>query len=202
MLYKDFNNFTKRNLKVIKNNFIVITGGPGGGKSTLLKALEERGYRSIEETARMIIKERLSEGLSPRPEPDEFAKVIYHRDYENFINNLNVTEPIFFDRSFMDSALMVYIADMEYYKMIRQFIKSSRYNEKVFITPPWEEIFCQDDERDQTFEEAKEIYKELYNWYELNGYEVKVLPKDSVENRIEFIVSELHIPQVKADSKV
>ncbi|MBT13409.1 MAG: hypothetical protein CMI02_15405 [Oceanospirillaceae bacterium] len=40
----------------------VVTGGPGGGKSTLLDALAERGYRIAPEAARRLIKERLAAG--------------------------------------------------------------------------------------------------------------------------------------------
>jgi predicted ATPase len=174
-----------------KNNFIIITGGPGGGKSTLLAALEEKGYQHVGESARIIIKERLDSGLSPRPEPAEFAKLLFHMDYENYINNLNHSEILFFDRSFLDSAGMVYETDIAYYRRIRELIISHKYCNKVFITPPWEEIYTNDTERDQTFEQSEIIYNNIYNWYMLNGYEPVVIPKDTVEKRVEFILSEI-----------
>ena len=39
------------------NRRFVVTGGPGGGKSTLLEALAERGYRVAPEAARRLIGE-------------------------------------------------------------------------------------------------------------------------------------------------
>jgi len=47
-------------------NYYVITGGPGVGKTTLLNALEIKGMRVIPEDARQIIKEQMQtngEGL-------------------------------------------------------------------------------------------------------------------------------------------
>ena len=58
------------------NSRFVCTGGPGAGKTTVLEALQARGYRFTTDSARTIIKDRLRRGLSPRPEPKEFAQLI------------------------------------------------------------------------------------------------------------------------------
>ena len=81
-----------------KDNFVVITGGPGAGKTTVLDALAELGHKFVGETARTIIKERLSRGLTPRPNPDEFARQIFDVDFKNYINHINTSQPVFFDR--------------------------------------------------------------------------------------------------------
>ena len=46
---------------------IVITGAHGAGKTALLLALHARGYTIVGDTARRIIQERHTRGLSPRP---------------------------------------------------------------------------------------------------------------------------------------
>lgn len=74
-------------MNLIKNNFIVITGGPGCGKSTLLEALCENGFKYLSETGRFIIKERLSKGLTPRPNLEDFSIQMFQMDHENYINN-------------------------------------------------------------------------------------------------------------------
>mgnify|MGYP001996746728 CR=1 FL=1 len=58
-----------RELVVPMSKRFVVTGGPGGGKTTLLDALAARGHRVAPEAARRIIKKRLAAGLSPRPSP-------------------------------------------------------------------------------------------------------------------------------------
>ena len=70
-----------------KHNFYIITGGPGGGKTSLLESLASKGYNCIPETARQIIKERLSKGLTPRPDAKTFAREIFDQDWKNFISN-------------------------------------------------------------------------------------------------------------------
>jgi predicted ATPase len=66
---------------------IVITGAPGAGKTTLLLALQARGYTIVGDTARAVIQDRRSRGLSPRPEPYAFAEEVLRIDVENFVHH-------------------------------------------------------------------------------------------------------------------
>jgi predicted ATPase len=63
------------------------------------------------------------------------------------------------------------------------------YNKKVFLAPPWEEIYCNDTERKQSFEEALEVYDNIFKIYSDFRYEIIELPKTSVENRADFVIS-------------
>jgi predicted ATPase len=80
---------------------------------------------------------------------------------------------------------------MESYNKVKGIHLANRYNNRVFITPPWKEIYRNDRERDQTFEQSIEVYKRLEKWYGEHGYEMVVLPKDTVENRAKFILSQV-----------
>ena len=42
-----------------KSNAIIITGGPGMGKTSVIEQLSEMGYHSVEETGRSIIQKEL-----------------------------------------------------------------------------------------------------------------------------------------------
>jgi predicted ATPase len=171
-----------------KRNFYVITGGPGGGKTSLLECLASKGYHYVPETAREIIKDRLLQGLSPRPDPRSFAEQIFVNDWSNFISHPD-SSILFFDRSFMDSAFLLFDADPDAYHKIKDTQLNNRYNNTVFITPPWREIYRTDSERDQSFDEAIRVYERLENWYHEHGYDIAVVPKDTVENRTTFILS-------------
>jgi predicted ATPase len=120
---------------MIKQNFYVITGGPGGGKTSLLNFLASKGYDYVPETAREIIKQRLSHGLPPRPDPATFAQQMFFKDFDNYISNSNTTSLLFFDRSFIDSANLLYNSDPDTYNKIKNTHLINRYNQKVFITP-------------------------------------------------------------------
>jgi Predicted ATPase len=174
-----------------KNNFYLITGGPGAGKTSLLENLASKGYNYIPETARQIIKDRLSKGLSPRPDARIFAQEIFDKDWKNFISNSHLSSLLFFDRSFMDSACMLFESDRDSYAKIRNSHLTNRYNNKVFITPPWKEIYRNDSERDQSFEQSIEVYERLEKWYKEHDYDIIVLPKDTVEMRANFILGQM-----------
>ena len=174
-----------------KHNFYIITGGPGGGKTSLLENLATHGYNFVPETARQIIKQRLAKGLAPRPDPGTFAQQIFVQDWKNFVSNSDLSSLLFFDRSFMDSACMLLDSDSKSYDNIRNTHLTNRYNNKVFITPPWKQIYRTDDERDQSFEQSIEVYQRLAKWYKEHDYDVIVLPKDTIENRTKFILTQL-----------
>ena len=174
-----------------KDNFYIISGGPGGGKTSLLQFMALKGVTYIPETAREMIRDRLSKGLSPRPEPDIFAQQMFFKDYTNYISNSDTQSLLFFDRSFIDSAGLLYNSDINTYNKIRNTHLVNRYNNKVFITPPWKEIYRNDSERDQTFEQSIAVYRQVCDWYTKNEYEIVVIPKDTIENRVGFILAQV-----------
>ena len=178
---------------MIRNNLFVITGGPGGGKTILLESLAARGFAIVPETARQIIRDRIRKGLAPRPAPHVFARQIFETDLVNYTSIMDEVEIRFFDRSFLDSSLMLYQDDRDYYGSIMNHIITQRYNRRVFITPPWKEIYRNDRERDQTFEEAVSIYERLYQWYEKNEYQLIVLPKEPLETRVNFVIEQVQV---------
>ncbi|MFT4152907.1 AAA family ATPase [Parafilimonas sp.] len=175
-----------------KNNFYIITGGPGAGKTTLLENLSTKGYSFVPETARQIIKNRLALGQSPRPDPLSFAKDIFDTDYLNFRNNNDVISILFFDRSFLDSAWQIATSDINEYNLKKDILQTHRYNNKVFIAPPWKDIYQTDAERDQTFEQSIVVFEQLCNWYLKHNYDIVELPKTTVDNRITFVLN--HLP--------
>jgi len=146
----------------------------------------------MSESGRDIIKQRKNKGLPPRPDPAEFAMQMFQRDYENFNNNREKAETLFFDRSFLDSAMLIYQTDKAYFGQISDIIKTDRFNTKVFLTPPWQEIYTNDNERDQTFGESIHIFENLSQWYKLQGYIPLIIPMGSVAIRTEFILNEIN----------
>ena len=62
-----------------------------------------------------------------------------------------------------------------------------RYHSRAFIAPPWEEIFRQDRERKQDFDEAVRTHGALASTYAEFGYQLVELPRASVESRVQFV---------------
>src|SRR5262245_1141912 len=87
---------------------VIVTGGPGAGKTTLLCELAARGYKTVEESARAIIAERLARGESPRPDPLAFAREIVRRDVEKYLQQRQNSNWVFFDRGVVEAIGMLH----------------------------------------------------------------------------------------------
>ena len=151
------------------NYKFVLTGGPGAGKTTVLKALSQSGYFCAPESARKIIKTRLSKGLSRRP--TDFARQILESDDLQYHKKDNVSRPCFFDRGVLDALYMLDASNEMSVQEIDAYIEKYSYNNIVFLFPHWQEIYRNDNERDQTFAMALEVYKGIKEWYLKQGYE-------------------------------
>jgi predicted ATPase len=66
-----------------------------------------------------------------------------------------------------------------------------RYARRVFMTPPWKELFSGDAERHHSFEDAEAEYVGLLKSYTANGYEVVLIPKGTPAERANFLERQL-----------
>jgi len=73
------------------------------------------------------------------------------------------------------------------------YIRRYPCNRDVFLFPPWEDIYTIDEERDQTWSEAADVYIGLKHWYLQHGYELIEVPKTSVISRAAFIINHIEI---------
>ncbi len=173
-----------------RNRRFVFTGGPGAGKTTLLDALGVRGYRCVPETARAIIKARIEAGLSPRPQPKEFATMIFEADVRNY-RGASSRKTTFFDRSVIDALGMMKESAAMSSADIEENLRRYVYNKTVFLLPPWEAIYHVDEERDQSFADAVRVFGSLRAWYASCGYDLLEVPVGPVDMRVEFVTSQV-----------
>src|ERR1700760_2492162 len=90
----------------MKENFFIITGGPGVGKTTLLQELQKRSFTCIPEVARQIIKEEAdtSGDALPWKNKELYLQKMFDRSVESYLSvNVNANSMIFFDRGIPDS---------------------------------------------------------------------------------------------------
>ena len=61
----------------------------------------------------------------------------------------------------------------------------------VFFTPFWEAIYTRDDQRLESMEKAQKISIAIKNIYDSFSYNIIELPKVSVDDRTDFILSKI-----------
>lgn len=174
------------------DRFVVISGCSGGGKSTLLLELKRRGYEVVEEPGRRIIKEELSGSGRALPWVNlaafaERAVEMALRDRERAQSLPGV---VFFDRGLIDAAGALEHATG---KPVLKIYSEERYNCRVFMTPPWAEIFANDGDRRHNLKDAIEEYQRLLAAFESLEYQTEVLPKVGVAQRADIVLEALEL---------
>jgi len=170
---------------------IVITGGPGAGKTTLLLALQARGFTIVGDSPRAIIQDRVRRGLSPRPVAHEFVRETLRMDIANFVQHAATPGHVFFDRSVLDALCGLDSVTPLNEGELSTWLSTYRYFPKVFLLPPWKEIYVNDAERDHTFEHAEWVNSITLEWYSRCGYQLIEVPKVSVDERCTFVLQAL-----------
>ena len=176
----------------------IMTGGPGAGKTTILQALAERGYRYVAESARAIIRERLAHGLRPRPPLAQFGHEILQRDITRYRETRVTDHPVFFDRGIVDALRMLDHQQALAPGEVEAYVRSFPYHKVVLLMPPWEAIYRTDSERDQTFAEAVQVCEGLRTWYARWGYETMEVPRTAIDQRVNFILQTIEYTLTKA----
>jgi predicted ATPase len=172
-----------------RDNFIIITGCSGGGKSTILSGLSRKGYLVVPEPGRQIVKEQESIGGYGLPwkNLDHFLELALSRYIFQYNSQKEKQKYVFFDRGILDSVQLKSSQARHFEKAAEKY----RYNLKVFMLPPWLEIYKSDSERKHSFEDAVKEYEELLIKYKKFGYEVILVPKMEVKKRVDFILKNL-----------
>jgi predicted ATPase len=171
---------------------VVLSGCSGGGKSTLLSELARRGFSTIAEPGRRIVEEELRNQGKALPWLDlaAFARRAIDMAAEDRLLAASKTGWIFFDRGLVDAALALQYATGRAASDILD--RYERYHCRVFLTPPWPEIYVSDSQRRHTLQEAVSEYERLLAAYAQFGYETIILPRIDVGARADFVLS--HLP--------
>ncbi|MGY0392689.1 AAA family ATPase [Bizionia sp. KMM 8389] len=172
-------------------NKIVITGGPGTGKTSIINELLNREFICLEEISRQITLKAREDGVDQLflTQPLLFSEMLLEGREAQFHEAHSKAENlIFLDRGIPDVlAYMDFIGD-NYPEKFIESCQKHRYDH-VFILKPWKDIFISDSERYENFEQAEQIHDNLLNTYKKYGYQLVDVPFDTVENRTDFILN-------------
>ena len=174
------------------NRFFVLTGGPGAGKTTLIEALKARGFATTVEAGRSVIREEVEHGGDALPWVDRgrFAERMFERELRSYRQAERQDGQVFFDRGLPDTIGYLRLEGLEVPVRMEEEAWRLRYNGRVFVAPPWKEIYGRDEERRQDWEVAVRTHAVMVETYTELGYELIELPLVSVAQRAAFVLAE------------
>ena len=176
------------------SRFVIISGCSSGGKSTLIDELARRGYPTVAEPGRRVVREELASGGTALPWADTAAFVdrilaLARADYMERSREPGWT---FFDRGLFDAVSA--LGEVKGTGLVPELLADFPYHRRVFLAPPWPEIYARDAERKHGLAEAEIEHRRLAQQYPALGYEVVELPKIGVAERADFVERTLATP--------
>lgn len=168
----------------------VVTGAPGSGKSTLLAGVALRGVATGPEVARAILQS--PGGMEMRAErPIAFAMAMLEAQLASWEKSGADDGPFLFDRGFPDIVGFLRLESLPVPPVIDAACRECRYEGPTFHAPPWREIYRQDAERIQSWEEAVESDAAVIGAWRDYGYSPITLPFADPAARAQFVLDRL-----------
>lgn len=180
----------------MSNCKVVISGGPGSGKTMLISLLQNRGFQTVEEFSRTVILQGFEAGYKNyfKSDPEGFSKILLEGRIKQWQKAhalpLNAKKPyVFFDRGIPDTYAYLQAEG----KNISLWEKQAALYayDHIFLLEPWLEIYHTDNERLEPFEEAKRYYLAIKKVYEALQCPIDIVPKSTPEIRLQFILNVL-----------
>ena len=167
---------------------ILITGGPSTGKTELVSELERHGFYCFHEISREITQKMRKKGIKQffLENPIKFSKELFKLRYKQYKLNINLSTYSVYDRGPIDVLAYLNFKNIEIPKNLVSTSKKINYD-YIFILRPWKEIYINDSERYETFEQSLDIDRSLQQTYESFNLSLTEIPKISTKERIKFI---------------
>lgn len=181
----------------MKPKKIVITGGPGTGKSSIMQQLEAQGACCFHEISRQVTLDARKNGVEQLflTDPVYFSQKLLEGRIRQFKEAENETNPlVYFDRGIPDVKAYLDFSNTPHPPIFLEAGRQYRYD-VVFMLPLWEEIYISDNERYENYAQAVEIHHALVMHYTELGYRPIEIPVGSVAGRATFILEYLKASQ-------
>ncbi|MCG1036430.1 AAA family ATPase [Polaribacter sargassicola] len=172
---------------------ILLIGGPGTGKTSVLNELISRDFFCFPEVSREVTLKAQEQGIDQLflTNPLLFSEMLLEGREQQYLDaEKSDAEIIFFDRGIPDVHAYMDFFNTEYPTIFLEKSRKYKYD-KVFHFSPWKEIHITDNERYESFEETVEIDSFLTKTYKELGYNIINVPMASIKKRTDFIINTL-----------
>lgn len=171
---------------------IVLTGGPGGGKTTLIELLKAKGHICFDEISREQIEraKHNSHAHAFADNPIAFSQPLWkgrirqYHDAQKVLNQEN-TAHVFFDRGLPD--VVAYLSPTERQKTQWEDALNQYRYDLVFLLQPQRSFYQKDNQRMENYAEALRLHHSIKSVYEQLGPVIEV-PFLSPADRLVFIL--------------
>lgn len=176
---------------MFKQQKVVLTGAPASGKTSLLEHIKHIDIQCYAEVSRDVIATAKANGaIMPFKEnPLAFSEALFERRLHDYFEYTDKPVQVY-DRGIHDVVAYLRELGCETPCGMQTDCETLTYD-KVFIFPPWKEIFTKDAERIEDFSEAVKLHHALLETYSYFGMECIEVPKSSIDNRFEFILKHI-----------
>ena len=178
----------------ISTGWMVVTGAPGSGKTTLVAELESSGWRVIHDPARQVLEEH-ARPTSPTGR-EEYARIQQEilRRMCDTADHLDPQETLFFDYALPDNLAFLSVAGLPW---TEEHIRAAcRYKYRhVFVleNPSTVGEVERDLVRTESAEERRWIYHLLLEIYALLGMAMTTVSWTSVSSRLKVLTGSSHL---------
>ncbi|GAA4896302.1 ATP-binding protein [Flaviramulus aquimarinus] len=179
---------------------IVITGGPGTGKTSIINTLKIKKFHCFDEVIRTLTlevknevstSEHISNPIAFANDPMTFNTRLLNGRIDQFKQAGTLNKNLnFFDRGIPDVLAYMDYFNQQYGNLFTEACQTHVYTH-VFLLPPWKSIYKTDNERFETFEEAVKIHNFLEHTYKKFGYNVIEVPFGTIEDRTNYIINNI-----------
>jgi len=123
----------------------------------------------------------------PDRNPSRFVELLLRRSIEKHREALGNDGTVLFDRGVPDCVAYAEWLGADPGPSV-DAAALHRYDSRVLVARPWNEIYGTDDERKMTFEATVTFQRVLERAYERAGYTLVEIPRGSIEDRTAFVV--------------
>jgi len=127
--------------------------------------------------------------ILPSVDRTAFMEAVLARSIQDYEKAKSLKGPVFFDRGIPEWLRFLATSANPNAIAATRF----RYAGTVFVAEPWPEIYVCDHYRQHSFEQAARSYESTISAYIGAGYRTCVIPKASVQERVEFILSQIEV---------